>query len=78
MTTTTRRDDSVLGGITTLDPAIEAAALSLILTDADFRKAYFKHDFEAFFDYHYGWPDKADFHKTWARGLQGRRNLIFE
>lgn len=77
MTTTTRRyNDS--GGITSLDPIVEAAAIHLIMTDPDFRRAYFKNDFEAFFDYHYGWPDKAPFHHKWARGLQGRKNLIFE
>lgn len=48
------------------------------MTDHDFRVQYFEHNFEAFFDYHYGWENKADFHKVWAHDLMSRDNLIWE
>ena len=48
------------------------------MTDHDFRVEYFKNNFEAFFDYHFGWENKVKFHHRWARQLQSRNNLIWE
>jgi hypothetical protein len=42
----------------------------LILTDHAFRIEYFRHDFEAFFDYHFGWQHKAPFEPDWNLALE--------
>lgn len=51
---------------------------NLITTDVHFRVAYFEHDFEAFFDYHFGWANKARFEDDWNKALEGRKNIVFE
>lgn len=51
----------------------------LVLTDPDFRKAYFENNFEAFFDYHFGWLEKAPFEPEWNEDLENEEiNLVFE
>lgn len=53
-------------------------AIEYIMTDVNFRVPYFEHDFEAFFDFHFGWEDKADFEHEWNEAFDSRDNLIIE
>lgn len=47
-----------------------------VLADKEMRVAFFEHDFEAFFQYHFGWDDLTDTHRGILQDFEGRKDLL--
>lgn len=51
--------------------------LDEVLGDREMRVSYFQHNFEAFFQYYFGWDGLTGWHRAWLQKFEGEKDLLF-